>query len=114
MPAFLYALGFLGLFGVTLLPLRACRALQRLWPLWHTSVSAKVALLVVAATAVTTVSLGMLPVADVFLCLTGNYCGANPFQGWLYLCHIGIFYLAFECVATISLGVARRTTRKAT
>jgi hypothetical protein len=110
----IYALGFLGLFGITLLPLRAFLALRRNSYLWHVSTLGKAILLVVAIAAVAAISLSVPSVARVFRCLTETYCGANRASGWFFLAFIGVFYLAFEVVSSTLLAVARRVVRVAT
>jgi len=110
----IYALGFLGLFAITLLPLRAFLALRRNSHLWHASAIGKTALLMVAVAAIAAVSLSIPPVAKVFRCLTETYCGANRASGWFFLAFIGASYLGFELLSNAVLLVARRVTRVAT
>ena len=110
----IYALGFLGLFAITLLPLRAFLALRRNSYLWHASAIGKTALLVVAVAAIAAISLSIPPVAKVFRCLTETYCGVNRASGWFSLVFIGAFYLGFEILSTAVLLVVRRVTHVAT
>lgn len=110
----IYALGFLGLFAITLLPLRSFLLIRRNFYLWHVSTIGKVALLVVAVAAVTAISLSIFPVTRVFRCLTETYCGPNRAHGWFYLAFIGTFYIGFEALSNITLAVARRAIRVAT
>ncbi len=110
----IYALGFLGLLAITLLPLRSFLALRRNVHLWHASAVGKAALLLVAVTVVTTISLSIFPFTRVFRCLTEAYCGPNRAHGWLYLAFIGMFYLGFEVLSQTILAVARRSIRVAT
>jgi len=104
----IYALGFLGLFGISLLPIRATLALRRNAFLWRSSFIGKAALILVGATAVTAIAFGILQIAGVFRCLTEMHCGANRASGWFFLAVFGACYLAFELVSIIVLAVARR------
>ncbi|PZU27775.1 MAG: hypothetical protein DI584_07960 [Stenotrophomonas sp.] len=104
----IYALGFLGLFGISLLPLRAFVALRRNASLWHSSVLGKTALILVGATAIAAIAIGIPQIAGVFRCLTEMHCGANRASGWLFLATFGASYLAFELVSTAVLAVARK------
>jgi len=110
----IYALGFLGLFAITLLPLRTFLVLRRNSYLWHASGTGKTALLVVALVAIAAVSLSIPPLAKVFRCLTETYCGANRASGWFFLAFIGVFYFAFELFSSVVLLVARWVSRVAT
>lgn len=110
----IYALGFLGLFGITLLPLRAYLGVRRNSYLWHVSALGKATLLVVTVTAVAAIALSALPAVKVFRCLTESYCGANRASGWFYLAFVGAAYLAFEVVLNTVLVVARRVIHAAT
>lgn len=110
----IYALGFLGLLAITFLPLRAFRVIRRNSHLWHASGVGRAAFLIVAASAITAVSLSIFPLARVFRCLTEMYCGANRASGWFFLAFIGVFYLGFELLSNAVLLVARRATRDAT
>lgn len=110
----IYALGFLGLFAITLLPLRAFLALRRSSYLWHVSAIGKAAMLIVVFAAIVAVSLSIPLIAKVFRCLTETHCGANRASGWFFLAFIGVFYLGFELLSNAVLLVARRVTRVAT
>jgi hypothetical protein len=110
----IYALGFLGLFGITLLPLRAFLALRRSSYLWRVSNLGKASLLVVAATAIAAIAFGIPQIAGVFRCLTETYCGANRASGWFFLAIFGVCYLAFEVISSAVLAVARKVARVAT
>lgn len=110
----IYALGFLGLFGVSLLPLRAFLVLRRNAFLWHSSSIGKVSLLLVGAAAVAAIALGIPQIAGVFRCLTEMRCGANRASGWFFLAVFGVCYLAFELFSVTVLAVARRVGRVAT
>ena len=109
----IYALGFLGLFGISLLHLRAFLALRRNADLWRWR-SGKAALLLVAVAAAIAIFFGVFSVSGVFRCLTGLHCSANRAGGWFYLATFGAWYLAFELVSTVILVVARKVTRVAT
>lgn len=104
----IYALGFLGLFGVSLLPLRAFLALRRNASLWHSSVLGKASLILVGTTAIAAIAIGIPQIAGVFRCLTEMHCGANRASGWFFLAAFGASYLAFELVSTVVLAVARK------
>jgi hypothetical protein len=103
-----YVLGFVGLFAVAVLPLRVFITLRRRAYLWGSSSEARVALLVVGASGLLAVSLGVQQVAGVFRCLTEMYCGANKASGWFFLVALGILYLAFELIAKVVFSVARK------
>jgi NADH:ubiquinone oxidoreductase subunit 6 (subunit J) len=109
----IYALGFIGLFGVSLLPLRAFVALRRDAFLWHSSVTGKTSLILVGAAALIALVLGIPQIAGVFRCLTELHCGANRASGWFFLAIFGVYYLAFELFSAIVLTVARRANRVA-
>lgn len=102
----IYAIGFVGLFGVTLLPLRAAALLRRNADLWHLSTEGKFALGLVALCAAVAIILAAVNVAGVFRCLTGSHCGSNRASGWFFLVVVGLLYSAFEI---ISWGVIRVT-----
>ena len=110
----IYALGFLGLFGVSLLPLRALSALRRNAFLWHSSVLGKTSLILVGVAAIAAIAIGVPQIAGVFHCLTEMHCGANRASGWLFLAVFGACYLAFELVSTVVLAVARKVGSVAT
>ena len=110
----IYALGFLGLFGITLLPLRAFQILHRNSYLWLTSVLGKTALLIAAAAGIAAISMSIPQVARLFRCLTEIHCGANRASGWFTLAFIGVYYLGFEVVTNVVLAVARKVNRVAT
>ena len=107
----IYALGFIGLFGISLLPLRAFLALRRNAFLWHSSAIGKSSLILVGAAAVIALVLGIPQIAGVFRCLTEMYCGANRASGWFFLAIFGACYLAFELFSVIVLAVARKAER---
>jgi NADH:ubiquinone oxidoreductase subunit 6 (subunit J) len=109
----IYALGFIGLFGVSLLPLRAFVALRRNAFLWHSSATGKTSLILVGAAALIALILGIPQIAGVFRCLTELHCGANRASGWFFLAIFGAYYLAFELFSAIVLTVARRANRVA-
>ena len=107
-------MGFLGLFGITLLPLRAFHALRCNSRIWRKSGAGKFALFIVFAAGIAAISLSIPHVARVFRCLIGMHCGANRSSGWFSLAYIGFIYLAFEAVSNIVLAVARKVVRVAT
>jgi hypothetical protein len=110
----IWAFGFLGLFGVSLLPLRAFIALRRNAFLWHASSLGKASLLLVAAGAVGALLLGIPQLAGVVRCLTEMTCGANRASGWFFLAVFGACYLGFELFSIVVLTVARKVGRVAT
>lgn len=110
----IHALGFLGLFAITLLPLRAFLALRRNAYLWYASTIGKTALLIVAVAAIAAISLSLPNFAKVFRCLTEMVCGPNRASGWFFLAFIGAVYLGFELLSNAALLVARRVNRVAT
>lgn len=101
-------MGFVGLFGVSLLPLQAFLALRRNAFLWHASVLGKISLILVAVAAIAAVAIGIPQIAGVFRCLTEMHCGASRASGWLFLAIFGVCYLAFELLSTVVLTVARK------
>ncbi len=104
----LYALGIVGLFGITLLPLRASRALLRDTNLWRVSSFGKAILTVVAIAGIAAIALSVPHVARVFRCLTEGFCGPNRASGWFALCFVGAFYAMFEAVSITALTLARK------
>lgn len=110
----IYALGFLGLFGVSLLPIRAFLALRRNAFLWQSSVLGKTSLILVGAAAVSAIAIGIPQIAGVFRCLTEMHCGANRASGWFFLAVFGACYLAFELVSVFVLEIARKVGSVAT
>ena len=108
----IYALGFMGVLAITLLPLRTFLVLRNNSHHWHKP-TGKAVLLTVVATAVAAIALSAPLAARVFRCLTETYCGPSIASGWLYLAYIGAFYLGFEVVSNFSLLVARKGTRVA-
>lgn len=107
-PVVFYGLGFIGLFGITLLPLRSYTLLRQQVPLWHCSLPAKLiavlaVIIVVAALAVETELL-----SRIFRCLTGERCGPKRATGWGYLVSIGLWYMLFEAVAFALLVAGAR------
>ncbi len=108
------ALGFLGLFGVTLLPLRTFFAVRRNAALWRGPMLGKIALALVAVAGISAIAFAVPQVAGVFRCLTELHCGANRASGWFFLATLGAFYGMFELFSIIVLWVARRATRVAT
>lgn len=109
----IYALGFIGLFGISLLPLRAFLALRRNAFLWHSSAIGKISLVLVVAAAVIAIVLGIPQIVGVFRCLTEMYCGANRANGWSFLAIFGACYLAFELFSVIVLAVTHKIHRVA-
>ncbi|KRA51101.1 hypothetical protein ASD77_15870 [Pseudoxanthomonas sp. Root65] len=65
----IYALGFIGLFGISLLPIRATLALRRNAFLWRSSFIGKAALILVGAAAIAAIAFGIPQIAGVFRCL---------------------------------------------
>ena len=104
----IYALGFIGLFGISLLPIRATLALGRNAFLWRSSLIGNAALIIVGAAAIAAIAFGIPQIAGVFRCLNEMHCGANHASGWFFLAVFGACYLAFELVSIIVLAVARR------
>jgi len=102
------ALGFIGLFGISLLPIRATLALRRNAFLWRSSFIGKAALIIVGAASIAAIAFGIPQIAGVFRCLNEMHCGANRASGWFFLAVFGACYLAFELVSIIVLAVARR------
>jgi hypothetical protein len=110
----IYALGFLGLFGITLLPLRAFQILRRNSYLWRTSALGKTAVLIAAVAGISAISMSIPQVVRMFRCLTEMHCGANRASGWFTLAFIGVYYLGFEVVTNVVLAIARKVSRVAT
>ncbi|MBP6749409.1 MAG: hypothetical protein KA144_07205 [Xanthomonadaceae bacterium] len=104
----LYALGFVGLFGIALLPLRVFRAVFRNASLWRASRLGKAALVLVGVVGIAAIALSVPNVARVFRCLTEGLCGPNRASAWLALCFVGAFYLAFEAISIATLTFARK------
>ena len=94
-----YALGFVGLAGISLIPLRSFLVMRQLVSYWHASVHAKLAIVFFALVATgLLVAQGHL-VVRVFACLIGEHCGPNRASGWIYLAGIGFWYIVLEAVA---------------
>jgi hypothetical protein len=107
----IYALGFLGLFGISLLPIRATLALRRNAFLWS-SASGKASLVVVGGAAVAAIAYGVPLIAGVFRCLAEMRCGANRASGLFFVAEFGTCYLAFEVVSILVLAAARKHAAK--
>ncbi|MUV14556.1 hypothetical protein [Noviluteimonas gilva] len=104
----IYGFGFLGLFGISLLPMRATIALRRNAFLWHSSASGRVSLIVVGVAAVAAIAYGVPLIAGVFRCLTEMRCGANRASGWFFVAQFGVCYLTFELVSNLVLAAGRK------
>lgn len=103
----IYALGFVGLVSVGLLPLRSWQLLRSVFrdrPLrMPRKVLAAFAVLVTAAVLWSDVHI----TARIFRCLTETYCGPSIASGWIYLAMLGVVYLAFEVVVFIVQKIGR-------
>ncbi|NII56467.1 hypothetical protein [Luteibacter sp. SG786] len=104
----IYALRFLGLFGLSLLPLQALLALWRDAFLWRSSVLGKTSLILVGAAAIAFTAIGSPQIARAFRCLTEMHRGANCAGGWLFLAVFVACYLAFELVSVIVPAIVRK------
>lgn len=104
-----YLLGFVGLFGMTLLPLRAVLLLRGHWRRLMESNAGNLAWLAVAIFAGAAIALVVPLTARVFNCLTDSlYCGPNRGTGWIQLVGVGVLYLCFEVLAALVLWTERR------
>jgi len=110
----IYALGFVGLFAITLIPLRSWQILRANYSfLRATSIGTAVfgiLLLIAAAAIAAEASL----VAHIFRCLIGLHCGANRASGWFSATGIGFWYLCFELACFLILFACRRTLPRPT
>ena len=104
----IFALGFVGFIGVTLLPIRTFQLLRRHARGWRSSFASRVALVVVAIAAVSVAIYGVPYIVRVFNCLTDMRCGANRAGGMISLASFGAGYLVFEVVALVASLVARK------
>jgi hypothetical protein len=103
-----YALGFVGLAAISLIPLRSWLLLRRF--LSHHS---RAAALLVGALAGVTLIFEARIVFRVFHCLMGEYCGASGAQGWILLAMLGAAYLAFESAVGLVFVAVRFASRRA-
>ena len=107
-----YALGFVGLAAISLIPLRSWRLLREL-----------LAPRIPAAERLTRLLIGVLAglalvfeikiVFRVFRCLLGEYCGPSVAHGWILLAMLGAVYLMFEAAVAVVSLVARHAPRGA-
>ncbi|KAF1717365.1 hypothetical protein [Pseudoxanthomonas wuyuanensis] len=94
-----YALGFVGLAGISLIPIRSFLVMRQIVGYWHVSILAKLAIVFFALVATALlVAQGHL-VVRIFSCLIGEHCGPNRASGWIYVAGIGIWYIVLEVVA---------------
>lgn len=108
-----WGFGFLGLFGISLLPWRSVQLVHRSWALSSGSYVGRTCFLLLVLAAVLALVAAVACTYDVSRCLLGFHCSANRAGGWLYLADIGIWYAAFELVAFIVLLTARKLGRVA-
>jgi hypothetical protein len=105
--------GFLGLFGITLLPWRSVQLVYRNWAPSRASVIGRICFLLLALAAALAFFAAVACTYDMSRCLLGYHCSANRAGGWLYLGGVGFWYFAFELVAFIVLLTARKLGRVA-
>ena len=104
----IFALGLLGVLGVTLLPLRTFQLLRKHGRHWHSSMACRIAVLIVALAATVSILYGLPYLVRVFNCLTDMRCGANRAGGLISFAFFGACYLGFEIAALGANLVARR------
>jgi len=108
-----WAFGFVGLFGITLLPLRSVQLIYRSWAPSRASIVGRLCFSLLALAAALALFGAVACTYGMSRCLLGYYCSVNQAGGWFYLGGVGFWYLAFELVAFIVLLTARGLSRAA-
>ncbi len=100
----LYALGFVGLAGLTTIWFRIWQLTARggFVRLWNGGTVGRVTGLVVFAAASYAVTLWWFAISRVLKCLTKPPCGPNMSSGWIALAIFGPVYLIFEATLFVS------------
>ena len=109
-----WGFGFLGLFGITLLPWRSLQLLRRSWSPTCASVLGRICFLLLVLAAALALVAAVACTYDVSRCLLGYHCSANRAGGWMYLAGVGFWYAAVVLVAFIVLFVVGKLGRVAT
>jgi hypothetical protein len=107
-----YALGFVGLAAISLIPLRSWFLLRPFFGR-HSSSSVKAVPVLIGVLAGLTLVFEAKIVFRVFYCLIGEYCGPSVAHGWIFLAMLGTAYLAFEAAVAVVSVVARLASRSA-
>jgi hypothetical protein len=95
----IYALGFIGLASIGLIPIRAWRLSCDIYSA-NVRLRLKRLLFIVALMLAAGALYADLQIAlRIFKCLTENYCGPSIASGWLYLAMLGVVYIGFELLA---------------
>ena len=111
--AVIYALGFVGLAAVTLIPLRSWHLFRKFFGR-HSSLAAKLILMFIGLLVGIALAFEVWIVIRIFQCLTEDYCGPSRAHGWIFLAVLGAVYLAFETLLAVVSAVARQASRGAT
>jgi len=102
----IYVSGFVGLFGIGLLPIRCWSLIKKL--------SARKRLLVAASLVASAFgAIDVIAAHQVFTCLTQPRCGPGIASGWLYLSMFGVAYIVFELVGYGLGSLAKATALRA-
>jgi hypothetical protein len=111
--AAMYVLGFVGLFGLTLLPLRCWYWLRHrgLLSPWPASVPARLINIVLFITISAGFCTWFWSIYKTMICLTQAVCGAARAAGWVQLVIFGLAYLSLEIIVFIGLRLAGRGGR---
>ena len=109
-----WGFGFLGLFGITLLPWRSLRLIYRCWAPSRASVLSRLCFMLLILAAALALTAAVACTYDMSRCLLGYHCSANRAGGWIYLAGVGFWYAAFELVALILVFALRKLGRAAT
>ena len=103
-----YALGFIGLAAISLIPLRSWFLLRHFFGHRPRAVP-----LLIGVLAGFTLVFEAKIVLRVFHCLMGEYCGASVAHGWILLAMLGAAYLAFEATVGLIFVAVRFASRRA-
>ena len=111
--AALYAVGFIGFFGITLLPVRAFLNIRFFWRNRNRPLRCYAPPLIVAVLALPAAAFSALSLRAIVRCLMESHCGGNRSSGWFNLVAIGLVYLAYEALSRLALAISNRLFRVA-
>ena len=103
-----YALGFVGLAAISLIPIRSWILFRHFF-----GSSLKLVSVIIGLLACLMLAFEAVTVFRVFHCLMGEYCGPSVAHGWILLAVLGAAYLAFEAIVVVVPVVTRYASRSA-
>ena len=103
-----YALGFVGLAAISLIPIRSWILFRRFF-----GSRSKLVSVITGVLASLVLAFEARIVFRVFHCLMGEYCGPDVAHGWILLAMLGAAYLSFETAVAVVSVVARSAFRGA-